>query len=384
MKKSNRLWLLALTLIAVLVLAACGDDGDAVDEPDDETDPDTELEDEPDEEDPEDDPADDPEEGDDEDDPADDPDADDEDADDTAADGEFVTDLTFGTGGTAGVYYPLGNEYARLFEEHIEEVPSVNAIESDGSVDNLAQIFGGSMQIGLSQNNTAIEATEGIGQFEGEGALDNVGWLGQLYPEVAQVITLEESGFESVADLEGARIAVGAPGSGTRAVAEAILDAYGIGEGDYEMYDESFADARSLMQDGNLDASIEILGAPAASLQELAATNDVRLLPLDDEIATQIEDETDFVQYTVEADVYDFLDEDVPTVSVFAGAVASMDQVSPELGYELTRVLYEHAEDISLEQGNLIDIDDALLGSGDLPLHPGAEEYFEEQGIERQ
>ena len=185
-------------------------------------------------------------------------------------------------------------------------------------------------------------------------------------------------------DVAGQRISVGPPGSGTRAVATAILEAHGIGEGDYEPSAESVADARSLLQDGNLDASIEILGAPAASLSELAATNDVRLLPIDEALAEEIAGDTDFVPYTVEADVYDFLEEDIPTLSVFAGVVASTDQVSPELGYELTRVLYEHAEDISLDQGGLIDVDDALLGAGDLILHPGAEQYFDEQGVERQ
>lgn len=292
---------------------------------------------------------------------------------------DFVTDLTFGTGGTAGVYFPLGTEYANLFEEHIDGV-SVNAIETGASVDNLGRIAQGEMQLGLTQNNTAIEATKGEGEFDGL-TIDNAGWLGQLYPEAAQVITLESGGFESIEDLKGKRISVGPPGSGTRAVAEAILSAHGIEEGDYEAFEESFGDARAKLQDGNLDASIEILGVPAGSLGELAATHDVKLLPIEPSVAEQIAAETAFEAYTIPADTYEFTDEDVSTLSVFAGVVASTTQVSPDLAYEITKVLYEHAGDISLAQSDLISIDDALLGSDGLELHPGAQQYFEEQGL---
>lgn len=292
---------------------------------------------------------------------------------------DFVTDLTFGTGGTAGVYFPLGTEYANLFEEHIDGV-SVNAIETGASVDNLGRIAQGEMQLGLTQNNTAIEATKGEGEFDGL-TIDNAGWLGQLYPEAAQVITLESGGFESIEDLKGKRISVGPPGSGTRAVAEAILSAHGIEVGDYEAFEESFGDARAKLQDGNLDASIEILGVPAGSLGELAATHDVKLLPIEASIAEQIAAETAFEPYTIPADTYEFTDADVSTLSVFAGVVASTTQVSPDLAYEITKVLYEHAGDISLAQSDLISIDDALLGSDGLELHPGAQQYFEEQGL---
>lgn len=293
--------------------------------------------------------------------------------------GDFVTDLTFGTGSTAGVYFPLGTEYANLFEERIDGV-AVNAIETDASVDNLGRIAREEMQLGLTQHNTAIEIVNGTGEFEGL-QVDNIGWLGQLYPEAAQVITLDSSGFESIEDLAGKRISIGPPGSGTQAVAKVILSAHGIEDGDYEALEESFDDARSRLQDGNLDASIEVLGVPASSLSELAATQDVRLLPIEESVAEQIAAESDFEAYTIPADAYDFVDEEVSTLSVFAGVAASTSQVSPDLAYEITRVIYEHADEISLAQADFIDVEDALIGRGDLPLHPGAEKYFQEQGV---
>ncbi len=294
---------------------------------------------------------------------------------------DFTQDLTFATGGTAGVYYPLGNEYSRIFQNEVEGL-TVNAVETDGSVDNLGRIAKGEAQLAFTQNNTAHDAVSGSGEFEELGQpLENIGWIGQLYPEAAQVITLEDSGFESIEDLKGKKIAVGAPGSGTAAVAKLILDAYGFEDGDYEPFEESFADARSKLQDGNIDASIEILGVPAASLSELAANADVKLLPLDKDKADQIAGESQYESYVIPGGSYDFAPEDVQTVTVFATIVASTNQVSEEDAYGITKAIYEKAGDISLAQGKLIKTEDALLGRGDVELHPGAKKYFDEQGI---
>lgn len=333
----KRMWALSTTCALALVLSACGDNGT---------------------------------------------DGDDGDAaaPETGSEEDFVTSLTFGTGGAAGTYFPLGTEYANIFEENIDDV-SVNAIETGASVENLGQIFQEQMQIGLTQNDTAIAAVTGAGDFEGS-EVDNVGWIGKMYPEAAHIITLEGSGFESVTDLEGQRIAVGPPGSGTRAVADAILAAYGLEEGDFTPFEEEFGDAQGLLRDGNLDASIFVIGIPSGALNELSATNDLRLLTMEEDVAQEIADDSNFEAYTLSADTYDFLDEDINTVSVFAALVASTTQVSPELGYELTRVLYENAGDVTLPQGELITLEEALVGRGEVPLHPGAEMYFAEQGIE--
>lgn len=291
--------------------------------------------------------------------------------------GDFVTDLTFGTGGASGTYFPLGTEYANILEDNIDGI-TVNAIETGASVENLGQIFQGEMQLGLTQNDTAISAIAGEGDFEG-AAINNIGWMGKLYPEAAHVITLADSGIESIEDLAGKRIAIGPPGSGTRAVADAILAAYEID--DFEPFEEEFGDASALLKDGNLDASIAVIGAPSGLLNELAATNEVNLLPVDPAIAESIAAETAFESYTFEAGTYEFLEEDVSTLSVFAALVGSTTQVSEDVAYEITKVVYENAADITLAQGDLIKIEEALVGQGDVPLHPGAEKYFEEQGL---
>lgn len=240
---------------------------------------------------------------------------------------DFVTDLTFGTGGTGGVYYPLGGEYAAIYEANIDDV-TVNYTDSGASVENIGKIFQGEWQLGIVQSDTANSAVTGDGEFDG-AQVDNIGWIAGLYPEAAHIVTLAGSGIESAADLAGKRIAVGDVGSGTRAVSDAILAAYDIGEDDYEAFEQDFASSLDLLRDNNIDASVFVVGTPTGSLGDLAATT----------------------------------------------------QVSPELGYEITKATFEHSESITLAQGGLIGHDFALSGQGDVPLHPGAQKYYEEEGL---
>lgn len=295
---------------------------------------------------------------------------------------EFTTDLQLGTGSTGGVYYPLGQEYANIFVDTVDVAGlNVSAVETGASVENLAKIARGELQLAIAQHNTALDAVGGTGEFAG-AEVDNVGLLGTLYPEAAQIITLESTGIDSVADLRGKTVAIGPPGGGTREAAEQILAAHGLHEGSYDPLEEGFGDARTKLQDGNADASIEILGLPAASLQELAATTgDVKLLPLEGAPLDTVLANTRLEEYEIPVEAYDFLDEPVPTVSVFAALYASTTQVSEELGYELTKSMYENAESLTLPQRELIGLDDALAGRGDVPLHPGAERYFAEKGL---
>lgn len=293
--------------------------------------------------------------------------------------GDFVTDLTFGTGGTGGVYYPLGGEYAAIYEDNIDGV-TVTYTDSGASVENIGKIFQGEWQLGIAQSDTANTAVLGEGEFEG-AQVDNIGWIAGLYPEAAHIVTLAGNGIETAADLKGKKIAVGDVGSGTRAVSDAILAAYDIGEGDYEPFEQDFASSLDLLRDNNIDASVFVVGTPTGSLGDLAATNDVTLVSLDQDKAEKVASESLFEVYTIEPDAYDFLEEPVTTLSVAAALIASMDQVSEEVGYEITKATFEHADSITLPQGGLISHDFALTGQGEVPMHPGAQKYYEEEGL---
>ncbi|UOQ94556.1 TAXI family TRAP transporter solute-binding subunit [Halobacillus shinanisalinarum] len=296
--------------------------------------------------------------------------------------GEAKTNLTMGTGSVGGVYYPLGGEMANLWTDNIDvEGFDVSSVESGASVENIAKIQAGEFQLGIAQNTTMINATEGKGEFEGK-KMDNVGVIGSLYPEALQVVTLDSTGIESIEDLKGKRVAIGPPGGATREAAELVLSAYGLEEGDYEAYEEGFGDAKSKLQNGTIDASFAVVGVPSSTTDELAAaTNEVNFLDIEGEALKKVTENSQYEAYTVEPGTYEWQDEPVQTVTAMALLLASKDQVSEDLAYKMTKTLYEQAGEMTIAQAKLITNDSALTGAKDLPLHPGAEKYFKEAGI---
>src|SRR5690625_3713801 len=179
------------------------------------------------------------------------------------------------------------------------------------------------------------------------------------------------------------KIAIGPPGSATNTMTKVILEAYGIGDDDYEEYQEGFGDAADLVQDGNIDISVGVLGLPAASIESLqASAGDVVLLSLSDDAITEIEANSDYMHYTIPQDAYDFLDSDVETVAAYAIMMANTDTIDEELGYELAKLMAENSDEMTHAQAAHMTLENALNGAEGLPMHPGAARYYEEQGIE--
>lgn len=191
----------------------------------------------------------------------------------------------------------------------------------------------------------------------------------------------DSDGAES-GGVENARIAIGPVGSESNNLSKILFSAYGLEEGDYQAYQEGFGDAADLLQDGNIDISVGILGLPAGSIESLqATTGDVKLLGLSDEAIEELEANTEYKRFTIPSDSYDFLDEDVDTVAAYAILMANTDTVDEDLAYELARIMVEHSDEITHAQGADMTLENALNGAEGLPIHPGAKRYYEEQGL---
>lgn len=181
---------------------------------------------------------------------------------------------------------------------------------------------------------------------------------------------------------KNARIAIGPPGSETNNISKVLLAAHGLEESDYQAFQEGFGDAADGVQDGNIDISIGVLGLPAGSIESLqASTGDVVMLGLDDDAINEIEANSDYKRYTISKDNYEFLDEDIDTIAAYAVMVVNTDTVDEELGYELARIMVEHASEVTHAQASEMTLENALNGAEGLPIHPGAKRYYEEQGL---
>lgn len=200
------------------------------------------------------------------------------------------------------------------------------------------------------------------------------------------LLHLAVAGMASVFTMYGtaqaAKIAIGPPASATNSVSRAILEAYGLKDGDYEAFQEGFGNAADLVQDGNIDISIGILGIPAGSIESLnASTGDVVMLGLSDEAIKKAETEIKYQRYDIPKDAYGFLDADVPTIAAFAIMVGNTDTIDEELGYQLAKTMVEKSNEITHAQGRKLTLENALKGVDGLPIHPGAKRYYEEQGL---
>ncbi|WP_227003981.1 TAXI family TRAP transporter solute-binding subunit [Salicibibacter halophilus] len=287
--------------------------------------------------------------------------------------------IQLGSGSTGGDYYTLGQEMANVMNEHVDGL-EVSSVATEASVENITRVSDQDLELGMSVHIPALEAIEGEGPFQGE-VFDDFGFMGYIYPETNQVAVAADLGVDSIADLEGMRINTGLPNSSSQDASETVLEAHGLEEDDYEVYEEGFGDAASFLQDENVDAISGLLGLPTGSIMELSMQRDIDLLSVEPEALEEIEEETMYEHIVIEEEDYDFLDDDVDAIGAYAILIGSTEDIDEELGYEIVKELYENADEITHEQGQHMNLEEITTGSDDLPLHPGAERYFEENDM---
>ncbi len=296
--------------------------------------------------------------------------------------------IVLATGGTGGVYYPLGGAMADIWSEHIDEI-SASSESTGASVENVNLVHYGESHLGLIQNDITYYAFHQDEMFSPEGdeavdePLNKLRWVAGLYPEVIQVIADADAGIQTVSDLEGMRIAVGAPGSGHEANARQILQAHGFDYDDFATVDFIMhTEAVDAVRDGHLDAYFTTAGIPTASAVDIFTTHDVNLVAIEMDMVSEIIDTWPFyAEFTVPAGTYSGQDEPVETVAVMATLVVNED-VDEDLVYNMTKVMFENLDRLRAthERANDITLDTALEGQS-VDLHPGAQRYYEEEGI---
>ena len=289
--------------------------------------------------------------------------------------------LSIATGGTGGVYYPIGGGFAEMINNHIDGAQATAEV-TGASVENMGLIMRGDADLALVLADTAYQAYTGTGDFEGR-QIENTRALASVYPNAVQLVTLADSDIHSIADLAGKRVSVGAPGSGTELNARALLEANGVSYSDFTPQRLNFNETADAIRDGDIDAGFWSVGPPTSSILNLAATRDIRLIGLsDEEIANAQEVEAVFAPYELAAGMYDGMDEAVQTIGIPNVLVVNAD-LDEELAYQLTHLLFENIDELIAVHPAANDTTvEFTMGSTPVPLHPGAIRYFEEAGAD--
>ncbi|GAB3223719.1 TAXI family TRAP transporter solute-binding subunit [Glycomyces halotolerans] len=290
---------------------------------------------------------------------------------------EPMSDMVLGTGSVGGTYYPLGGAIAQMWSSEVEDL-RVSTISTGASVENIRLLQSGDINLAMAVNGTATQAVNGEGEFA-DGDEIELAMLGNIYPEVMQIVARADSGIETIADLEGMRVAIGPDGSGTQGLTQQILDAAGVTPG--ETFADSFGDAAAKLRDGQVDAAFGILALPASSISEAAQGTDLTMVSIPDDVTQALTgDDPTLSSLEIPGGTYDGIDAPATTVTGWATLYA-LPSLNDDQVYELVKTMYENADSIDHSVASSISIDTALDGQVDVELHPGAERYFEEQGL---
>lgn len=294
-----------------------------------------------------------------------------------AASGETVK-ITMGTGGTTGTYYAFGGVIANVINGKNVGV-NINVQSTGASKANIYLVNDGEADMAIVQNDVMDYAYNGSDLFAEEGAATGFSTVAALYAEVCQVVSTGD--IKSIADLKGKRVSVGDAGSGVEFNARQILEAYGISFDDIQVNNLGFGDSADALKDGKIDAFFCTAGAPTTAIVELATTNSINLLEIDDEHAKALSDAHPFyTTYPIPGGSYKGVDNDVQTVAVKATIIASPN-LSDDVVYNFTKALFENQGEIASAhaKGEELDKEYAVTGIS-VPFHPGAEKYFKEIG----
>ena len=288
---------------------------------------------------------------------------------------QFINILT---GGTSGVYYPMGVVLSEIYAKNIEGARTqVQATKA--SVENLNLIQQGKGELGFALGDSVKMAWEGNEEAGFRQPLTKLRTVAAIYPNYIQIAALQEAGVTTVTDLAGKSLSVGAPKSGTELNARAILEAAGMSYDDLGKVEYlPFAESVELMKNRQLEATLQSSGLGNAAIKDLGSSQAISIVSVPAEIVEKLG--SPYIPATIPAGTYGGQDADVPTAAVINFLVTSED-MDEETVYQMTKLLFENLDTMKAAHSAAADINlENAAKDSPIPLHPGAERYYKEQG----
>lgn len=294
----------------------------------------------------------------------------------TPAKAEFINILT---GGTSGIYYPIGVALSKVYGDNIPGARTqVQATKA--SVENLNLLQQGRGELGISLGDSVKLAWEGDADAGFKQPLKKLRGIAAIYPNYVQIVASKSSGITSLEQLKGKGLSVGAAKSGTELNARAILGAAGmsykdLGKTEYLPYAESV----ELMKNRQLDATLQSAGLGVASLKDLSSSMDINVVAVPANVVKKIG--PPYVEGIIPAGTYQGQTKDVPTAAI-VNFLITHSEVSDETAYQMTKLLWENLAALrsAHKAADAIKFENALQGMP-VPLHPGAEKFYKEKGL---
>jgi hypothetical protein len=290
---------------------------------------------------------------------------------------EFISILT---GGTSGVYYPLGVALSQIYSKAIPDAKS-SVQATKASAENLNLLQAGRGEIALTLGDALSDAWKGNEESGFKVPLKKLRGVAGIYSNYIQIVASADSGIKTLADLKGKRVAVGAPKSGTEINARAILKGAGLSYKDLGKVEYlPFGESVELMKNRQIDATLISAGLGVSAIRDLATSVKMIVVAIPADVVARINDPA-YIAGTIPANTYDGQTASVATVAI-ENFLVTHQGVPTETIYKMTKAMYENldqmvaahaaAKAIKREEGPKYM---------PLPLHPGAEKYYREVGL---
>jgi TRAP transporter TAXI family solute receptor len=291
--------------------------------------------------------------------------------------------LSIATGGTGGVYYPLGGGMAAVLSKYVPGMQATAEV-TGGSVANLQLISTGKPYIGLTMADATLDAYKGTDKFTGKPVA--VRTLMILYPNRMHVVSIEGTGINKIADLKGKRVSTGSGGSATEVMAFRVIEAAGLDK-DKDMTRERLgvAESVSALKDRKIDAFFWVGGLPTAAVTDLANTPGVKIRMIDhaDLVAAMNKKYGNlYVQDVIPKSVYKGMEADNHQATVMNLLVAGQG-MDDKTAYNVVKAMFDHRDELIRvhKEAENIKLENQKAAASPIPWHPGAVKYFAEKGI---
>jgi TRAP transporter TAXI family solute receptor len=289
--------------------------------------------------------------------------------------------LSIATGGTGGVYYPMGGGMANILSKYIPYAEATAEVTS-ASVDNCLLVGGNKADIAFIMADVGWDAIQAKGKFKQKLPIQT---LAVLYPNNMHIVTVEGKGIEKVSDLKGKRVSTGSPGSGTEVMALRVIEAYGL-DPDKDMSRDRLGASESAgaLKDGKIDAYFWVGGLPTASVTDLGATPGIKIKLISHADAiTKMKEKYGplYVKGIIPAKTYPGQDRDVP-ITVVWNLLICNKEMKPSVAYDVVKTIFDHQPELIAvhKEAAHLKIESQADGSP-LAFHPGALKYFKEKGL---
>lgn len=290
--------------------------------------------------------------------------------------------LSIATGGTGGIYYPLGGGIAGMLSKKLPNVQATAEV-TGGGVDNIRLLASGQAELGWVSSDVGADAIAGIGRFPAKVPLRT---LVNFYSSPMHVVTIEGTGIEKFADLKGKRVSTGAPGSASETQAFRMLEAAGLDKDkDVKRERLSVAESVSAMKDKKIDAFFWGGGVPTAAVTDLALTpgTKIKLIDVADLLPPIVKKYGNiFAPSVIKSGSYPGQTADSPGFAAW-NAIMTTDRMSDELAYAITKAIFENKADLVAvhKEAQNIDLSTQTDQHSPAPYHPGALKYLKEKGV---